>query len=184
VNIRVSADATLPPVSLLQITLRQPGRQLSGLYRSLSSDTDSGAEPFRFPVTIAFNFVGASQAPTTVTVDALGDSTEYHQVASGTASVEVKPQRAVDTDLMLSAATVTPPVGDGGADDAGASPDAAADEPPDADEADEANEAEVQVGVDGDVGVDVGAGSEADAPGAPGDAPSTMAPLASPPVRQ
>jgi hypothetical protein len=106
-------------------------------------------------------------------------------VASGTASVEVKPQRAVDTDLMLSAATVTPPVGDGGADDAGASPDAAADEPP---EADEANEAEVQVGVDGDVdvgvGVDVGAGSEADAPGAPGDAPSTMAPLASPPVRQ
>ena len=163
VNIRLSADGTVTAVSVVAVTVRQSDRQLSSLYRSLLSDTDSGAEPFRFPVTLAFNFVGGAAASATVTVGALDNSASYQQVASASGSVDVRPHKTVEIELLLSATTSNPPAGDagaddagepdgsepdsGGADDAGVAPDVAA-EAADADDAEVAAMNEVADGTD------------------------------------
>ena len=56
VLLTVSADATVPPVASIRVTLVQPKGNAMRTFRSLLADTDAGAEPFVFPAPIEFLF--------------------------------------------------------------------------------------------------------------------------------
>ena len=124
VLLTVSADATVPPVASIRVTLVQPKGNAMRTFRSLLADTDAGAEPFVFPAPIEFLFSDGVDDEATILVEGLDYMANNAVVARGMGTTHVKPQASVTAEVTISG-VAGESSGDGGTTDGGADSDAA-----------------------------------------------------------
>jgi hypothetical protein len=145
-DILVSADGTVPPVTSLQVTISRPllgtGAAApeapvmvlaSSAFRSLVPDTDAGvAEPFHLPAQLRFNATGIAGGPATVRVDGFNIGLQDGVLATGTADTAIQQGCMPQVNIGLtatSAGTAASPVDGAAAPPAATIDDAGVDEP-------------------------------------------------------
>jgi hypothetical protein len=126
VETEVDADATVPPLLLLHVTVvpaSDPSKYESSSLRSLLlGDAADRPDPYPFPVFLPLGVDPSYGGTVTITIEGL-DWDTHDVVATGSTSAQVIAEQQTQARLTLTAAPPAP-AGDGGA-DAGADADAA-----------------------------------------------------------
>jgi len=115
----VSADATVPPILILRVTVAGATGQSMGSLRSMAvGDAADRPAPFSFPLSLPVTADPTLAGPVTITIDGL-DWDTYAVIASGSAPAQVVPEQ--ETAAAVTLAAVPGGAGaDGGTPDAGA----------------------------------------------------------------
>jgi hypothetical protein len=103
----LGADATVPPLALLRMTVTSvadPTRTSTGSERSIMPGADGGrTEPFGFPFDVAIGADASFAGAVTVTIEGL-DWTTYAVLASGSTPAQVVAEQQTEASVTLTAA--------------------------------------------------------------------------------
>lgn len=126
VSIAISVDSSLPPISLMKVTLNQSGSPRTAQFRSVYFDTDAGPPPFIFPSILQVPVPGATTGMVDLTVEGI-DWRDLHVIARGSGTAQISARHTTQASVTLTAVGPTPG-DDGGATDGdpGAAPDSGA----------------------------------------------------------
>jgi hypothetical protein len=112
IDITVTADPTVPAVTILRVTMVQPADPAAatmGLFRSLLTDTDASAEPFHFPSHVTFGAPAAENGEAELTVEAVDYLDNQQVFASGTASTTIRRESTVGASVVMHPVVVVVP---------------------------------------------------------------------------